>query len=180
MRIIEGKFAGRVLPYKERKGRRVTTEKVRKAVFDVLKGFISFQDINVLDVFAGSGMYGLEAYSRGARSVIFVESNKHSISDILKNIDTLAAKDDLHIVHREWQKLDREKYESIFDLVFADPPYHTFDLGKLEDIAMVLRSGGMYVLEYSSNIALSGVPMGMKQIFVRQYGDTMIAIFQKE
>ena len=91
MKIIEGQFAGTIINYKEQKGTRVTSEKVRKAVFDVLKGLVDFEGLNVADVFCGSGMYGLEAISRGASEAVFVDNSREVTRKLKGNLEEITS-----------------------------------------------------------------------------------------
>jgi len=72
MKVTEGKLKGLVVRYREQKGTRVTSDKVRKAVFDVLKNVVDIEGKSIVDLFCGSGMFGIEAMSRGAEKVVFV------------------------------------------------------------------------------------------------------------
>jgi len=176
MKIIEGKFKGRKIAYKGRKGRRVTGEKVRKAVFDILKNLIDFKGIKVCDLFAGSGMYGIEAVSRLAKEVWFVDRDKKAIKEIEENLKKLETSN-WQLVISDYEKFVNTTREK-FNLVFADPPYFDFDFSQFNSVYKILEEDGIFVLEYSSKIKIDNF-MGLEKIVEKKYGDTKVAIFKK-
>jgi len=200
MRIFEGKLKGGNISYKERKGRRITSEKVRKAVFDVLKGLIGgpsthscslgaeFSGMKILDLFAGSGMYGLEAISRGAKRVVFVDKDRGCTQEIKKSTDELFKNFNIQysIFNISFEKFI-ENYSSTqdyrtnldkkFNLIFADPPYFDFDLEKFNDIHKILEKEGVFVLEYSSKLKVDSFS-NLEKLVEKKYGDTQVAFFK--
>lgn len=130
MRIISGRFKGmrlHGLP-KNVAGVRPSMDIVKEGIFSVLFSHIAFHDTEVLDLYAGSGSYGFESLSRGARRVVFVDKFKGSTETIRNNIKLLGVESSAELIkstvtdflsntQRKWQKDYR------FDVVFADPPY---------------------------------------------------------
>ena len=102
---------------------RPTSDFLREALFNLLG---SMQDKTFLDLFAGSGSVGLEAASRGAQGVFFIEKNKHLVEVIKKNIQTCCLDKNCRIIAGDIEfglrDLFKKKYE--FDIIFADPPYN--------------------------------------------------------
>ena len=90
IRIIAGEFRGRKLKVPTGNDVRPTSDKVREALFNLLTSMLNWDNMTVLDLYAGSGALGLEALSRGAKKAIFVESSKKHVSIILKNISMLS------------------------------------------------------------------------------------------
>ncbi|MBI4845565.1 MAG: RsmD family RNA methyltransferase [Candidatus Omnitrophica bacterium] len=123
MHIISGELKGRTLKQPKDKNVRPTRELVRKAVFDVLGEFIL--DKEVLDLFSGSGAFGFEALSCGAKSVTFVEKNFLCQKVIKENMDLCGVQDRCALIERDvFQSLPLlEKRKQLFGIVFADPPY---------------------------------------------------------
>ncbi|HRY59795.1 MAG TPA: RsmD family RNA methyltransferase [Patescibacteria group bacterium] len=175
MKIIEGSLAGAIVNYKEQKGTRVTTDKVRKAVFDVLKGLVDLESTNVADLFCGSGMYGIEAASRGAESVTFVDESKMVIKQLKNNLKIFNFKFSILNISYE---IFIKKSEKKFDLIFADPPYYQFDFGKLNDIYRILNKNGIFILESSKRIK-TGKLENLDLIVEKVYGDTRVMFFEK-
>ncbi len=121
-RIIAGKWRGRKISFDDAEGLRPTTDRIRETVFNWLQPFLAKS--HCLDCFAGSGTLGFEALSRGAGSVVFLEKNKKTISDLKGNIAALEIEAaELYCVDAlQWLTLQHEKK---FDIVFLDPPFAT-------------------------------------------------------
>jgi len=119
MRIISGKFKGRVI--RMPKGIRPTQNKVRKALFDILG---NIEGLSFLELFAGSGAIGFEALSEGAKEAVLVESNSECIKTISQNIESLQL-NACQLVRQDTQKAIEAFYKSrrVFDIIFLDPPY---------------------------------------------------------
>ena len=191
MQIIEGFLKGTMVPYKEQKWTRVTSEKVRKAVFDVLKGFVDFEDLKVADLFCGSGMYGLEAMSRGAKEVVFVDEDKGVAKTLKENLKKLKV-ESYKVENRKVENFivhygsTQEHGANSFDLVFADPPYYDFDFAKLNDVYKILndpssprlrRTSGIFVLEQSKRGGAKELK-GLELFLEKKYGDTSVRFYR--
>ncbi len=159
---------------------RPTKERVREAMFSSLGG--NCEGMKVLDLFAGAGSLGLEAWSRGAESVTFVEQNSTVWKNLKENIETLGG-DELGAA--KCIKADAIKYleraSGPFDLILADPPY---DLpGAMEQTLSgiadhsVLTGNGLLVYELRSSDAFE-VSTRWKLLRDKVYGDTRILILE--
>jgi 16S rRNA (guanine966-N2)-methyltransferase len=119
MRIIAGKWRGRVIDAPPGLATRPTADRVRETLFSMLTSRLgTFEDLRVADLFAGSGALGLEALSRGARSATFVDSDATAAATIRRNAERLGAT--VQVLSGSALKLPRSEP---FDLIFADPPY---------------------------------------------------------
>lgn len=131
-RIIGGKWRGRVIRFDDAEGLRPTTDRIRETVFNWLQAYLPGS--TCLDAFAGSGVLGLEALSRGAAEVVFIEKNKTTVSGIKDNIKMLEAQggtvyqQDVLVWLKSAQAL--AQVGKPFDLVFLDPPFHLDLLAK--------------------------------------------------
>src|SRR3954451_21693234 len=117
MRVIAGTYGGRTLKTPKGDSTRPTSDRVREALFSILHDRI--QDARVLDLFAGSGALGLEALSRGAGSVTFVDLDRAAFAAVKANLAALGAE-------REVRQIDALRFLSgalQYDLVFLAPPY---------------------------------------------------------
>ncbi|GBD04048.1 Ribosomal RNA small subunit methyltransferase D [bacterium HR19] len=119
IRITGGEFRGRIIRFPDEISLRPLTSFIRKAVFDS----IDVEGAEILDLFAGSGSFGIEALSRGAKRVVFVEKSKKLSDAILKNLHALGIKS-CKVVNQDVMSFlksrsGREKY----DIVFCDPPF---------------------------------------------------------
>lgn len=104
---------------------RPTKDRVREALFGIIGGLVC--EATVLDVFAGSGAFGIEAVSRGARRAVFVEKDPRCVAAIKDNLKSLGIEDDAASVIKMdafWAIEFLEKRREKFDLVFLDPPYY--------------------------------------------------------
>ena len=129
MRIVAGKFRGRKLTNCEKlKNLRPTTDKNREALFNILQSAkflkdldFSLIDCNFLDLCCGTGAVGLEAISRGAKKVFFVENNRFHLDILQKNIELLKVENQTKIIAENIKNLDN--LNENFDFIFLDPPY---------------------------------------------------------
>lgn len=144
-RIIGGRYRGRKIRFDDAEGLRPTTDRVRETVFNWLQPYIS--QSHCLDCFAGSGVLGFEALSRGAAEVLFIEQNIKTVRGLKDNIRRLESSSEIGratIYHQEtlaWLQSAsaNTKLKQHFDLVFLDPPFHSDLLGRS---CALLDSGG--------------------------------------
>lgn len=148
MRVVSGKYKGRILlsPINQA---RPTLDKVKQAIFTKLQFDINGK--NVLDLFAGSGGLGIEAISRGAEKVVFVDKDYKSIDIIKKNLKLIGEN---AVVLKCDYKSALEKFNEQFDIIFIDPPYasgyYETALEKIHE-KNLLTSDGIIVLEIGEN-----------------------------
>src|SRR5690606_40593298 len=121
MRIISGKFGGRRLTPSGRLPARPTTDKAKEALFNILSNPYYLPDMDVLDLFAGTGNISLEFVSRGCSSVVAVERSFPAVR-FIKKVKTELDMPELQVVRADvFQYLKTETHR--YDLIFADPPY---------------------------------------------------------
>ena len=122
VRIIAGKFKGHHLVSFQAKHIRPTTDRVKETLFNKIQ--FEIEGKSVLDLFSGTGSLGLEAYSRGARSVHFVDSHPKSLQILLSNIEKLKIpKADYKVTKMESASFVKSKIQAPFDIIFIDPPF---------------------------------------------------------
>lgn len=124
MRIVGGKWRGKKLIAPLHKGTRPTQDRTRETIFNILLHNPAFgsdvvQDKTVLDLFAGTGSLGIEALSRGARSVTFVENDREALKILRENLDALGDQK-VKVIAQNAVEFQSSEF---FDLVFVDPPY---------------------------------------------------------
>ena len=139
MRIIAGKFKGRIIKFPNSKLVRPTTDKVKESLFNYLVHSIDFDEIKVCDVYAGSGSLGLEALSRGAAGVHFVEKDFHVSKMLQENITSLGADDECKIFRMEAVRFSKMSEHERYNLILADPPFFKDDVHKV--VQNVLTNG---------------------------------------
>jgi 16S rRNA (guanine966-N2)-methyltransferase len=157
---------------------RPSADRVRESLFASLG---DFDGARVLDLYAGSGALGIEALSRGAASVTFVDDTQSSIDTLKKNLDALAVLDRARIVRDDALRFVRRlaRMGECFDLVLADPPYASDQPERLlrePATRALLAGGGTLVLEFERRHVLP-TPEGLIAIDQRRYGDTAVARF---
>lgn len=123
MRISSGKARGISLKVPRGDATRPATDAARLAIFSSLGDFV--EGANVLDIFAGTGSYGLEALSRGAKSATFIETDRHALDSLRSNIESVKkalGALDANVLPKDFFKCEANA-NSLPDLIFADPPY---------------------------------------------------------
>jgi len=163
-------------------GKRVrpTSERVRGAIFSVLG--LAVEGARVLDLFAGSGAFGLEALSRGAASVQFVDRDPRTTGLLVKTVRSFGAEDVASVMTMDALRAIRriEGQKKKFEIVFLDPPYGTQSVANLvamQQFPLLLVPGGLLVIEREASAAGTGIPEVFASRFARKYGDTVVEIF---
>lgn len=136
VRIIGGQWRRRWLPVPASPGLRPTADRVRETLFNWLMPHL--QGARCLDLFAGTGVLGLEALSRGASHVTFVEQDARVFAQLAQNVALLQAGDHARLVHAGAMEFLKARPAEAFDIVFLDPPFAT-DL--IARVIPVLASG---------------------------------------
>ncbi|MEA1929060.1 MAG: 16S rRNA (guanine(966)-N(2))-methyltransferase RsmD [Candidatus Auribacterota bacterium] len=186
MRIIAGKFKGRRL--KVLKGSRIrpTSDRVREALFSILGDKVVGS--RVLDLFAGSGALGLEALSRGAKEVVFVEKARAAREIIRDNIISLGLEKECEFVPGDYRvALERlGERGTLFDLMLVDPPYRDTEEGEAENILSqiggsdTLRVNGLVVIEHFYRAKILLPDHSWKIIKFKKYGRSCLTILTGE
>ncbi|MDO8461818.1 MAG: 16S rRNA (guanine(966)-N(2))-methyltransferase RsmD [Deltaproteobacteria bacterium] len=173
MKILGGSAKGRTLK-SPKEGIRPALAKVKGAIFNILA---SCEGEKVLDLFAGTGNIGLEALSRGASQVTFVDDSIQAIRLIRENLDRCGLTDRAHLLKTKipWG-LERLKRGQIFNLIFVDPPYDERLVNPtLRFIARekLLAPGGRIIVEHSPREKITA-PEDLQVVDERKYGQTLI------
>ncbi len=180
MRIISGALRGRKLNPLKEAGIRPTSDRVREAIFSIL--YTRIEDANVADIFAGTGAMGIEALSRGAARVVFVDNNPAALSIINTNLESFSLQDQAEAIRWDVTKSAQGLARSgvTFDIVFVDPPYRTpsFEF-ILENLAAskALNSGALIVFEHSSREKPQPKYDNFELTDQRKYGKTLVSFF---
>ncbi|TCL69348.1 16S rRNA (guanine(966)-N(2))-methyltransferase RsmD [Hydrogenispora ethanolica] len=179
MRVIAGKYRGRAINGPKHKGVRPTADRVKEALFNIIG--IKIMDAAFLDLFAGTGAIGIEAFSRGATAVTMVDENLSSIRLIQENCKILLTEDRPRILHlpasRALKLFDREGMT--FDLIFLDPPFQagllTDTINAIADLNL-LKPHGQLVAEHPRDVRFEGIRL--KLFDERNYGDIGLTFFK--
>jgi 16S rRNA (guanine966-N2)-methyltransferase len=159
-RIVAGAAKGRPLAVPAR-GTRPTSDRAREALFNTLAGLIDLDGARVLDLYAGTGAVGLEALSRGAAHVTFVESDRTAAATVQRNVDAVGLP------------------EAPVDLAYVDPPY-ALDEDTLAGVLAALAEpgrlapGGVVVVERSARGAEPRWPSVIESVKQKRYGEGVL------
>lgn len=176
MRIISGTHKGRKLKVPKNLPVRPTTDFSKEALFNILRNRIYFDETSVLDLFAGTGNISFEFASRGAPSLISVDSHLGCVQYINKVSEEFTFP--IQGIKADAQKF-LEKTPSKFDLIFADPPYD-FELSHFENIVNtvfernLLNEEGFLIIEHSKLMDLSTLQSFSE---LRRYGGSVFSFF---
>lgn len=172
MRVVAGTARGRRLRSPDGETTRPTSDRVRESVFNALFSQGRIDDARVVDLFAGSGALGIEALSRGAAHVWFVESDRSAVAVIDENVDTLGFRDSATVIRSDADRAVAAGFGGAVDLVLADPPYAFDDwTGLSAALAPVVAEDGLLVAESGATVDLGP---GWEKVRERTYGGTVI------
>jgi 16S rRNA (guanine966-N2)-methyltransferase len=177
VRVIAGAARGRRLRAPDTPDTRPATDRVREAVFSSLGDFVS--DAVVVDLYAGSGSYGLEALSRGAASALFVEKGRKALAALRKNIADVALGGD---VRAESVEVFLGRSTGRFDLVFIDPPWDLPSATLERQLAALdglIATSGMVILSRRAGDLPPRAPETWRVATDKRYGDTRILRYEK-
>ncbi|MBW9211982.1 MULTISPECIES: 16S rRNA (guanine(966)-N(2))-methyltransferase RsmD [Terrabacteria group] len=181
MRIIAGEFRSRPIEAPKGMKTRPTLDKVREAVFSIIMNNVP--ESSFLDLYAGSGANGLEALSRGAKRVVFVEKDRHAQKIIQANIVSLSLQEKTSLLKMSVQRaLDVLKGQS-FDLVYMDPPYAKQENEQVIQLLIekdLLNLDGVIVVEADRNDAYAETIGKMKLWKKKEYGVSQLLFYRKE
>lgn len=174
MRIIAGEHRGRRLFAPEGDETRPTSDKIREALFNIIRGEVS--DAHVLDLFAGSGALALEAISRGAQDAVLCDRSKKAIAAIRRNVELMRAEERVRIVSGDW----RSALNGQFSLVFLDPPYRMSEVYAQAAQALYqgghLMDGALLVMEHAAQTPIERLDGCFTVIDERRYRDTALTL----
>lgn len=176
MRIVGGKYRGRIFnPGKSFKAR-PTTDMAKESLFNVLQNQIDFEPIKALDLFAGTGSISYELASRGCTDITSVEINPAHVQFIKEVLEKLGEKNVRLVKSNVFVFAERIKEQ--FDFIFADPPYDHPKFGEVADLIFknkLLKDDGLFILEHSGQFEYSKHPC-FKEL--RRYGSVHFSFFK--
>ena len=175
MRVIAGRFKGRRLKPPTWEGLRPTSDKLRETLFNILAGRI--EGARVVDGFAGTGAVGIEAVSRGAAHVTFVDDDRRAAALTAANIDVCGAEASVTIETGDVATVLR-RHTAAFDVIWLDPPYGHDSSEALEAAAGALAPGGVVVLERATRRE-PPVPAALVRIRDVKSGDSTLTFFAR-
>lgn len=175
MRIISGKYRGKILQPGKKFSARPTTDFAKESLFNIIQNHFDFEGLTVLDLFAGTGSIGFEFASRDSAGVDSVEINHIHSSFIQKTLSELG------FFQMKVYRMDAfafiKRCTSNYDIIFADPPFDLDGVGELPEMIFkreLLKEGGWFILEHSGNHDFQN-NLHFKQL--RKYGSVNFSIF---
>jgi 16S rRNA (guanine966-N2)-methyltransferase len=186
MRVIAGTYRSRILKSLKGLALRPTSDRLRETLFNVLGPNVSGS--RFLDLFAGTGAIGIEALSRGASHVTFVERHPPAVALIRRNLESLKIKSGATVVAGdalralETLAANQKSPDAVFDFVFVDPPY-----AAAEDYARALQflgsasflaAGGIVIVEHHHKFNLSEQIGALERVRVLKQGDAGLSFFR--
>ena len=175
MRIVSGKYKGRIIKPPKNFRARPTTDFAKENLFNILNNNFDFSEVTVLDLFSGTGSISYEFVSRGSQYVVSIEKNFKHQAFIKKTID------DFGFTQIKTIKTDAFRYiktcNEQFDIIFADPPYDLKELESIPDFIFeqeILKENGWLILEHGDKTDFSKHEKFKEQ---RKYGGVNFSIF---
>ena len=182
MRVVGGEYRGRILKMPRGVKTRPTQDRVREAIFNIIA--LALPASKVLDLYAGSGAFGIEAISRGAGSATFVENNAICVKVIKENLSIIDRKNRVGGVIKKDAAKAIESFRRArlkFDIVFLDPPYYR-DMAKNSLIKIgacdILSRRGFAIAEHFAKDVLPDNIWNLSLFKRKKYGDTIISFYR--
>lgn len=178
MRVIAGKFRGRKFVPIDVSSIRPAADRVKGTIFNILQNKLALDGIDVLDLFAGTGSLGIEAISRGAKHVTFVDNAEQSLRVLRANIASLHCEQQCTLVYDDALGFIG-KAGGQFALIFADPPYafaHTDELPQRIFSRQLLKKEGFLIIEHTERTIFPESSL-YRLVKKKQFGQTIVSFF---
>jgi len=181
LRIIGGKYSGKIIKAPKGFNSRITTDMAKEALFNMIGSNFYFDELTILDMFAGSGNISYEFLSREVKHIYLIEKDYKNFKFISANVKQLASKLDYTLIKGDcFKKIPLLAEEGVkTDLVFADPPFAAKFIQEIPDFVFgsgILKEDGWLILEHDKRNDFS------KHLLLkdkRKYGGVMFSIFYK-
>lgn len=177
VRVISGKYGGRWLDAPDNQRTHPMGERIRNALFNSLGDEV--HGAYILDAFAGTGAVGLEALSRGATRAVFVERDPLAFKILSKNMTLLGANSDAIAVKAALHSWIGTYSGELFDIIFADPPYHNLQLSTVSELFSLLKPGGLMVLSHTGRGEGPNLSNEIVVVDNRGYGNATLTYFRR-
>ena len=178
MRVITGKYRGRRVDAVKGDRVRPTSDKVRTAIFNILNNMVEWEEVNFLDICCGTGAVGIEALSRGAKKVCFIDNHPESVECTRHNLEKIGeGKNPLLRASIDALPIARE----IYNVVFIDPPYRdTLIPAGLKSLIEQkwIDTNSIVICEQSVNDKDTKIPADFEIFDERRYGNTKLCLIR--
>ena len=177
MRVISGHKKGKKLEWPKVDFIRPTTDKVKESIFNIIQ--FTTADADFLDLFAGSGQIGIEALSRGAKSVTFVDENKISINTIKKNLNIANLTQNSTVIRMDSIAFLKTT-QNLFDVAFLDPPYNSEILtSAIILVQQVMKKNGVIICEHLLTLKLPDKINDFILSKTYKYGKIALSVYKR-
>lgn len=171
MRVVAGQFRSRRLKSVPGLAVRPTPDRLRESLFSILAPRI--EGCTFVDAYAGSGAVGIEALSRGAKRVIFIEQNAHALAVIRENLDALGIGDGIEVLRG---RVSVQLARHVADIVFLDPPYD--QPGEYQESLLAVTGCPLVIAQHPSRFALEENYGRLHRIRVLKQGDNSLSFYE--
>jgi len=175
VRIISGKNRGRKIVAPANLPVRPTTDMAKESLFNILNNYIDFKDLDVLDLFAGTGNISYEFASRESKTITSVDNN-HACTRFISQTAEKLNYDNLYVIQSDFMAFINNTIKK-WDLIFADPPYNMANIETIPNIIFekkLLNNNGWLIVEHNKNIDFSNHPKFNNH---RAYGKVNFSFF---
>jgi 16S rRNA (guanine966-N2)-methyltransferase len=183
MRVISGLYGGRTLKSPPDNKTRPTSDRLRETLFNILAPYIG-DDTRFLDLCAGTGAIGIEALSRGAAFVTFVDRSKKACAVIEENLDKLGVPEvQTDILGLEAENFTGREHKEGWDIAFFDPPYdsdYSLVLHEFGYRRPLLNDGGILIVEHHAKKGIPDEVGDLRRWRILKQGDTWLSFFERE
>ena len=179
LRIVAGKWRSRLLDIAEVPGLRPTSERIRETLFNWLAPTIAGS--RCLDLFAGTGALGLEALSRGAARVVFVEKSPQAANTLERNINLVEAESAATVQRMDAFDFMAQDHSNSFDIIFLDPPFAADmldDLCRLLDQGSLLSKSALIYIEEDNARPTANRPTGWQTLRTKVAGNVRYSLLK--
>ena len=181
MRIISGKFKGKKILEPKDLNTRPLKDLTKESIFNIIqhsnKFKINIENSEILDLFSGTGSFGIECISRGAKFVTFVENYKKILPILKKNLVNLKLATNYSIIEKNiFNNLNLKEFKKQFDIIFLDPPYKEKELNKLLSFLInekILNQNGIIVIHRHKK-QIDSLPNQINILEEKKYGISKI------
>jgi 16S rRNA (guanine966-N2)-methyltransferase len=181
MRIISGKFKGKKILEPNDLNTRPLKDLTKESIFNVIKHSnkftINLENSEILDLFSGTGSFGIECISRGAKFVTFVENYEGILPILKKNLANLKSASNYSIIEKNiFNNLNLKEFKKQFDIIFLDPPYKEKELNKLLSFLInekILNQNGIIVIHRHKK-QIDSLPNQINILEEKKYGISKI------
>lgn len=177
MRIISGKYKGKTLQAPKQLPVRPTTDFAKEGLFNIIENTFDIEELNVLDLFCGTGNISFEFASRGAKNIVSVDANNHCVCFVKETSNKLEL-NQLTVIKQDVFRF-LQKSTQTFDFIFADPPYQLKTLIEIPDLIFKnnwLNDSGWFILEHDKFVDFKAHQNFFQQ---RKYGNVNFSFFQR-